>query len=659
MSEPYAWLGAGALTLGIGAALAVGAGVAHADDTPADKAPSSRADSSAPSPRGVTRGSRVSSTAASAVGGRTPRAAAGTRVSSAPEVLPAPDHAMPSRVDVVVAPTPRSRAASMPTAGTPTIRTSSELPSRVVPAPSAPASPLSASAIPVSAPPAVPTTATAVGNPAPSAALRPDPGAGSVAVLPSAVTAPAASAVTAPAARAVPTLPPGLARVLYRIVVGRGLNTPTAPGDPFGALLWGMFRRIETVYGLVPLPGTPTVSAPSLTSGAVSGQVGATVPAELPLGYALVTAPTQGTVTVDSTGYYVYKPNANATASTDIFTVVATTSWAATAVTVSVPVGVPATVPGSAFDSINVGLQPIEVAFTPDGRRAYVTGSTDTWTGQGGVSVIDTATKTVVATVGNGAIPTGIAVSADGSIVYVSVYGRGDITPPSVLAVDTTTDAITAIGAGRFPAGVAVSLAGDRVYVLDTYINEGDDAVWVIDTSTKAVLAKVGVGMDPRGMVASPDGSHVYVLNRGNGSVGSATMSVIDTDPGSATVNTVTAVVKVGNEPVGLAVSPDGKRLYVSDLYEGAVRVIDTATNALVAKVRLGGTVGGIAVSPDGERVYVADPQGAVGVIDAVTNTFTGAIPVAGVPVGVAVSRDGSELYVVKDNDQSVSVISV
>lgn len=648
MSEPYAWLGAGAMTLGIGAALAVGVGVAHADDTSAVKAPSSRADSSAPSPRGVTRGSRgsgssVSLTAASAVDGRTPRAAAGTRVSSAPEVLPVPDHGMPSRVDVVVAATPRSRAAEMPTARTPT-RTSSALPSPVARALSTPASTLSASVT-------VATTATAVGNPAPSAALRPDPGAGSETVLP--------SAVTAPAARAVPTLPPGLARVLYRIVMGRGLNVPNAPDDPFGALLWGMFRRIETVYGLVPLPGTPTVSTPSLTSGAVSGQVGATVPAELPLGYALVTAPTQGSVTVDSKGYYVYKPNADATASTDIFTVVANTSWAATALTVTVPVGVPATFPGSASDAIDVGLQPIEVAFTPDGRRAYVTGSTDTWTGQGGVSVIDTATKTIVATVGNGAIPTGIAVSADGSTVYVSVYGRGDITPPSVLAVDTTTDAVTAIGAGRFPAGVAVSPDGDRAYVLDTYINEGDDAVWVIDTFTKAVLAKVAVGVDPRGMVASPDGSHLYVLNRGNGSLGSATMSVIDTDPDSATVNTVTAVVKVGNEPVGLAVSPDGKHLYVTDLYEGAVRVIDTATNSVVAKVRLGGTVSGIAVSPDGKRVYVADPQGAVGVIDAVTNTFAGAIPVAGVPEGVAVSRDGSELYVVKYYDQSVSVISV
>ena len=33
-TEPYAWLGAGAITVGIGAALVGGAGVAYADDGP-------------------------------------------------------------------------------------------------------------------------------------------------------------------------------------------------------------------------------------------------------------------------------------------------------------------------------------------------------------------------------------------------------------------------------------------------------------------------------------------------------------------------------------------------------------------------------------------------------------------------------------------------
>lgn len=655
---PYSWLGAGAVTLGVGTALALGPGVAHADDTSggrpahsgrAESPASSRpADSSTPSPGGVTRGPRGSFSSSGAMlgNGRAPRAAASARESSAPVDVRTPDpgNATPRHIEVVpavsvVPAAPLSRGADT----TESVRLSR------VPAGDVETAAAATVSTPTSS---VPKTAVVVTSGlAARAALGPDPAASAVAVVP--------SAVAAPSARAVPTLPPGLGRLLYRIVVGRGLNTPTAPGDPFGALLWGMFRRIETVYGLVPVPGTPWMSSPSLTSGAVSGQVGLTVPAELPLGYSLVTAPTQGAVTVDSTGYYVYKPAATATAATDSFTVLASTGWAATNVTVTVPVEVPITIPGSASDAISIGAQPIDIAFTTDGRHAYVTGSTDTWTGQGTVSVIETATKTVIATVGNGAIPTGIAASTDGRIVYVSVYARGDITAASVLAIDTSTNATAAIGAGRFPAGVVVSPDGNTAYVLDAYINEGDDSVWVIDTSTQAVLAKVGVGSDPHGMAISPDGSHVYVVNRGNGSLGSATMSVIDTDPGSATVNTVAAVLKVGDEPVGLAVSPDGKHLYVSDLHDGAVRVIDTATNEVSATIPLGATVGGIAVSPDGKRVYVADAQGVIAVIDTVTNTLTGAIPVAGGPVGVAVSPDGSQIYVVKNYDQSVSVISI
>lgn len=640
--KAYSWLGAGAASLGVGAALAIGPGVANADDGSGGGTAATRAADRAQPPRGGPRGARgpVAAPAASTVGGRVPRPAASARESFTPRAIRVePVTAAPPIDDVAGAPTRASRPYTDSPAAAPLVVAVSE---------PRPVASSAAIAVTVPAPRAAPSSPAAAGSgPAPITAPGIAAAASAVAAVPGAVQA-----------RTLPTLPPGLARLLYRIVTSRGLNTPAAPADPIGSLLWGIFRRIETAYGLVPVPGTPTMSAPSLTTGAVSGQVGATVPAGLPLGYSVVTAPTQGSLTVDSTGYYAYKPAADATAVTDSFTVVANTDWAATNVTMTVPVRVPVTIPVSASYAIAVGAQPIDVVFTP-GHRAYVTGSTDTWTGQGTVSVIDTATRAVGSTVGNGAIPTGIVVSPDGGTVYVSVYGRGDVTPPTVLAVDAATAAVTEIGAGRFPAGVAVSPDGGTAYVLDAYINEGDDAVWVIDTSTEALIAKVAVGSDPHGLAATPDGSHVYVLNRGNGQLGSATMSVIDTQPGSPTVNTVTATIKVGDEPVGLAVSPDGKHVYVADLFDGSIRVIDTATSTVGATIRLGATVGGIAVSPDGKRVYVADARGAVAVIDATTNTLVGSIPVAGAPTGVAVNPDGSEIYVVKNYDQSLSVIAV
>jgi beta-lactamase superfamily II metal-dependent hydrolase len=46
--------------------------------------------------------------------------------------------------------------------------------------------------------------------------------------------------------------------LLAGVLSSFGLNTPTAPTIPLGALVWGVFREIETATGLTPVAGTPT-----------------------------------------------------------------------------------------------------------------------------------------------------------------------------------------------------------------------------------------------------------------------------------------------------------------------------------------------------------------------------------------------------------------
>ena len=81
-------------------------------------------------------------------------------------------------------------------------------------------------------------------------------------------------------------------------------------------------------------------------------------------------------------------------------------------------------------------------------------------------------------------------------------------------------------------------------------------------------------------------------------------MSVIDT-----ATNTVTATITVGAGPVGVAVSPDGTRAYVTNLGDDTVSVIDTATNTVTATIPVGDDPVGVAVSPDGTRAYVTNYQ--------------------------------------------------
>jgi YVTN family beta-propeller protein len=429
--------------------------------------------------------------------------------------------------------------------------------------------------------------------------------------------------------------------LLYKVVLAKGLNTPTAPPDPGGALLWGLFRRIETLYGLVPVAGKATVSNPSRTTGAVTGELGFSVPAGLPLGYSVTAEPTQGSLTIVGMGYYTYTPDAGSHGGTDSFTVSASSVWAATTSTITVPVMVPATtVPAGTTVTIGIDGQPNAVAFSPDGRRAYITSTGDAFTGDGAVSVVDTAANAVVATVGDGRIPGGVAVSPDGSTLYLAAPAKFPaITHASVVTVDTGTGNIgAAIDIGPDPRGMAISPDGSRAYVVDGGNGAaGKGTVAVVDTASKAVIATIGVGDDPSAVAVSPDGNKVFVVGL------SGAMSVIDNEK-----NSTTTVKGVGREPAGIAVSPDGKHVYITDLFDGGVRVIDTATNLVSATILLGAVVGGVAVSPDGKHVYVADAQGSVAVIDAGTNTLAGAILVGGVP---------RQIYVLTTYDRSVMVI--
>jgi YVTN family beta-propeller protein len=65
---------------------------------------------------------------------------------------------------------------------------------------------------------------------------------------------------------------------------------------------------------------------------------------------------------------------------------------------------------------------------------------------------------------------------------------------------------------------------------------------------------------------------NAYITN--NTSPG--TVSVIDT-----TTNAVTGTIAVGSFPFGVAVSPDGRKVYVANAGDNTVSVIDTGTNAV------------------------------------------------------------------------------
>ena len=275
--------------------------------------------------------------------------------------------------------------------------------------------------------------------------------------------------------------------------------------------------------------------------------------------------------------------------------------------------------------TVGVGGNPNDLAITPDGTRAYVTRTPD----YNSVSVIDTSSNTVVAVVGVGSMATGVSITPDGTRAYVSNANSN-----SVSVIDTSSNTVVAtVGVGNSPFGVAFAPDGSRAYVTNAYSN----SVSVIDTSTNTVTATVEVGIQPVGIRITPDGTRAYVTNQSPLQTQSSTVSVIDTMS-----NTVVATVNVGPHPHEPAITPDGTRVYVSHSFyhSNVVSVIDTSSNTVVATIPLGDDNHGLAITPDGTHAYVTIiSTKSVSVIDISSNTVVAtAIPVGSHPVEIAFS---------------------
>jgi YVTN family beta-propeller protein len=278
------------------------------------------------------------------------------------------------------------------------------------------------------------------------------------------------------------------------------------------------------------------------------------------------------------------------------------------------------------------------LVFAPHARAtqsAYITNSASH-----NVSVINTTTNTVTATIPVGPNPTGVAVHPAGTRVYV-VNQSGD----SVSVVDTAANTvITTVPVGSFPTGVAVNPAGTRIYVT----NQSGNNVSVIDAASNAVVATVAVGLSPVGVAVNPAGTRVYVANQSANNV-----TVVD-----AASNSVIATVPVGASPAGVVVNPAGSRAYITNYNSNTLSVLDTASNTVITSVAVGSHPVGVAVDPTGTRLYVANQSGnTVSVLDARSNTVIGTVAVGTLPVGVAFNAAGTRVYVTNYSSDTVSVL--
>lgn len=105
----------------------------------------------------------------------------------------------------------------------------------------------------------------------------------------------------------------------------------------------------------------------------------------------------------------------------------------------------------------------------------------------------------------------------------------------------------------------------------------------------------------------------------------------------------------VGSTPIGIALTPDGSKAYVTNSASGTVSVIDTATRNVTSTIATGGQPQAIAVSPNGSQVFVADYlNGTYKVIATASDTVVGTAPKPSFcdnPTSIAYHPTGSPIY--------------
>lgn len=249
------------------------------------------------------------------------------------------------------------------------------------------------------------------------------------------------------------------------------------------------------------------------------------------------------------------------------------------------------------------------------------------------LTVIDLATRRKVASIplGDGCLCLfeNAAVSSDGSRIYVSNFFSN-----TVSVFDTASQSVVrTLNVQTAPGSLAVSPDGTRLYVTIATPSEGF-SVQVLDIESGSTVTTIPleVPQSGSGIALTPDGTRLYVSNQ---AVGASNVKVIDT-----TINAVMATIDTPSVPRGVDVVPNGLFAYVAVQQANALAVISTATNTVAATVPVGTAPLNVRVLPSADRAYVSTSEH-LAIVRTDTHTVTGTIP-AVLPRAVDFTPDSS-----------------
>lgn len=321
-----------------------------------------------------------------------------------------------------------------------------------------------------------------------------------------------------------------------------------------------------------------------------------------------------------------------------------------------------------AGEPVRISDMPLKMVIAPDGKAVIAVCA---GYNEAGVNVVSLAGEHKRQFISLKEVFNGIAFTADGRRFYVSGGDRG------VIYVFKYADGKAELEQEVQPssepgpvflAGLALEPATGRVYAC----NEANHEIWVLAPESLKLEASIGVGEHPHSCVLGADGRHLYVSNWGSRNV-----SVVDTGSRHRLRD-----IGVGIRPNDMTLAPDGRLFVAcagdntvhvigtarleqpgvepsaaTRLWEGTREIISTS---LYPQSPEGSTPCSVAVSPDGKTLFVANAdQNSVMVADISgalledaaqrnekISLVNGFIPVGWYPSSVAVSPDNKFLLV-------------
>lgn len=172
--------------------------------------------------------------------------------------------------------------------------------------------------------------------------------------------------------------------------------------------------------------------------------------------------------------------------------------------------------------------------------------------------------------------------------------------------------------------------------------------VIALDLASNRIIKTIPVKPETHGLAVTKDGKELYVPSM----KGFETIFVYKSSTGKEV-----AAIYVGGPQHHVAISPDGKYAYLS-VMPSSVSVIDITTRKKIASVKVGAGPDSVAFSPDSKYAYITNSEDdTVSVIKTSTHQTVATIAVGELPDHIVVSPDGRKVFLTNNFSENISVI--